>query len=427
MVILIYAENQCEEARGCIEQLRENIGNNEVDVVLIDNYSDDGLREWAKEQTDFTYVYLDEGKENYGKAINMVVDGLGIEDDLVVVPAGTSFCEGTVDRINDFIHLNPDKLLWALENIDALHSPTHRPRRRTISMSASHFGYCIRYDYYRMHSIPEEYNLSAAALIDMSLEAAADGISVYEMEIPLWCSNKPNNALMTIEDLKKLENKWNTHYYNVSPNKYLVKMVADLHLDSPNVLEIGCDLGATLLEIKNHIPNANIYGTDLNPASVKLASYFLDDVRINNIEEYDLDFDGIKFDAIIFGDVLEHLRNPEGALEFCKSILNPGGVIVASIPNVMHISVVESLLEGNFTYQEVGLLDKTHIHMFTFNEIVRMFSDRLHYDITYMDYTLGEITAKQNDLIDTLVQLSDSAQRFMYEAFQYLVVAKYQR
>ena len=56
-----------------------------------------------------------------------------------------------------------------------------------------------------------------------------------------------------------------------------------------------------------------------------------------------------------------------------KAIYKENGVILASIPNVAHISVLAPLLAGNWTYTEYGLLDKTHIRFFTFNEMLRMF------------------------------------------------------
>ena len=55
------------------------------------------------------------------------------------------------------------------------------------------------------------------------------------------------------------------------------------------------------------------------------------------------------FDYIIFGDVLEHLHDPMAALAYCKDFLKEEGRIIANIPNVMHISVIEELLKGNFT------------------------------------------------------------------------------
>jgi len=128
------------------------------------------------------------------------------------------------------------------------------------------------------------------------------------------------------------------------------------------------------------------------------------------------------FDYIIFGDVLEHLRRPDKAIEYCKSLLKNYGCIIASIPNLMHISVMEDLLKGNFTYRETGLLDKTHIHFFTYNEIIRMFRDN-GYRITNITTIIHKITEEQRTLIDQLTSIYDSP-HFMYETFQYIISAQ---
>ena len=67
-----------------------------------------------------------------------------------------------------------------------------------------------------------------------------------------------------------------------------------------------------------------------------------------------------------------------------KPYIKQNGVILASIPNVSHISVLAPLLAGNWTYTEYGLLDKTHIRFFTFNEMLRMFL-KAGYSISKVD------------------------------------------
>ena len=62
---------------------------------------------------------------------------------------------------------------------------------------------------------------------------------------------------------------------------------------------------------------------------------------------------------MVFGDVLEHLKDPERILRECASVLKSDGEILACIPNLMHYSVLHGLLHGNFTYMDTGLLDRT--------------------------------------------------------------------
>ena len=71
------------------------------------------------------------------------------------------------------------------------------------------------------------------------------------------------------------------------------------------------------------------------------------------------------FDAILFGDVLEHLENPAAALARVRPWLAPGGVLIASVPNVGHWSVIADLLEGRFDYVPYSILSGTHVRFFT--------------------------------------------------------------
>lgn len=79
-----------------------------------------------------------------------------------------------------------------------------------------------------------------------------------------------------------------------------------------------------------------------------------------------------QYDRIIFGDVLEHLRDPEAVLAATAAHLAPGGRVLVSIPNVAHWQVRKSLLLGRFDYAEFGLLDRTHLRFFTYEGARRM-------------------------------------------------------
>ena len=52
----------------------------------------------------------------------------------------------------------------------------------------------------------------------------------------------------------------------------------------------------------------------------------------------EIDFGGARFDAIRFNHVLEHTQNPLAELQRSRTLLNPGGVIYISVPNIAGIS-----------------------------------------------------------------------------------------
>jgi len=72
-----------------------------------------------------------------------------------------------------------------------------------------------------------------------------------------------------------------------------------------------------------------------------------------------------RFDAVALLDVLEHLAEPLAALVKARQVLRSGGVLLLSVPNMGHWSVVWDLLEGKFDYQPVGILCNTHLRFFT--------------------------------------------------------------
>lgn len=71
------------------------------------------------------------------------------------------------------------------------------------------------------------------------------------------------------------------------------------------------------------------------------------------------------FDAIIFADVLEHLRDPWAVLLIVREWLAHDGVVLVSLPNVAHWTIRLRLLLGQFDYTDGFLMDHTHLRFFT--------------------------------------------------------------
>ena len=72
------------------------------------------------------------------------------------------------------------------------------------------------------------------------------------------------------------------------------------------------------------------------------------------------------FDVALAADVLEHLRDPDRALQLIRSLVRPEGRLIVSLPNVAHASVRLPLLFGRFRYGRTGILDETHLRLYTY-------------------------------------------------------------
>ena len=132
------------------------------------------------------------------------------------------------------------------------------------------------------------------------------------------------------------------------------------------VLEFGCASGYMSRVLRDRL-GATVVGVELRAEAAEEAALHCERVIVGDAEELDLETElgGERFDAILFADVLEHLRDPAAVLRRVRPFVAEGGVVAASIPNVAHASVRLALLSGSFRYREQGLLDESHLRFFT--------------------------------------------------------------
>lgn len=163
------------------------------------------------------------------------------------------------------------------------------------------------------------------------------------------------------------------------------------------VLEVGCATGymSKILTEKG----CRVVGVELDQDMASRAKEYCEDVIVGDIESLDLaeTLGKGSFEVVVFGDVLEHLRDPKETLLRIRSLLVPEGFVVASIPNVAHGSVRLSLLQGRFDYQPLGLLDDTHLRFFTKDSIEKLFRDA-GYVVVQMERTTAGVFESEIEL-----------------------------
>lgn len=118
----------------------------------------------------------------------------------------------------------------------------------------------------------------------------------------------------------------------------------------------------------------SIAGVELVPEAAERAKQNMDEVVCGDIETMALPWREETFDALVFADVLEHMVDPWRVLGQLAKLLRPGGIAVASIPNVQNHRVVRNLLRGKWEYSDSGLMDRGHMRFFTWEGIVGLFN-----------------------------------------------------
>jgi O-antigen biosynthesis protein len=152
-------------------------------------------------------------------------------------------------------------------------------------------------------------------------------------------------------------------------------LMVELVGGSKRVLDVGCATGYLAQALVER--GCTVSGVEFDAEAAEEARPHLERLVIGDLEAMDLPeaFGDDRFDVVVFGDVLEHLKDPLPVLRGARKLLADGGSVVASIPNIAHGSVRLALLAGRFDYQPLGLLDSTHIRFFTRSSVEDLFRE----------------------------------------------------
>lgn len=152
-----------------------------------------------------------------------------------------------------------------------------------------------------------------------------------------------------------------SYYDRVNPD-----LLQRIPVGARTVLEVGCGAGALGAAFKAIRPEVVYVGLEQVEAAASLAAGRLDHVLRADAEDPELVLPDLPpLDCLIYGDVLEHLRDPWATLRRHAALLHDEGVLLACVPNVQHWSVLANLLQGRWPVAEEGLFDRTHLRWFT--------------------------------------------------------------
>lgn len=151
-------------------------------------------------------------------------------------------------------------------------------------------------------------------------------------------------------------------------------MLAFVPAAARSVLDVGCGPGGFGHVLRDDDPTRELWAVEVDEEAAAGAASYYDRLIVGAFPDA-LAGEGRTFDCVVFNDVLEHTVDPWAVLRATVPLLSPGGVVVASIPNVRNIVVVLDLVvRGNWTYRDIGILDRTHLRFFTARSIRALFA-----------------------------------------------------
>jgi SAM-dependent methyltransferase len=131
------------------------------------------------------------------------------------------------------------------------------------------------------------------------------------------------------------------------------------------VLDIGCRYGALT---SRYVAGNDVVGIDVDREALEKAAELGIETIWADAEE-PLPFEDRSFDIVVAGELLEHVRDPEGLVREVHRVLRHGGTFVGSVPNAFRIKNRLRFLAGHQPER-----DPTHLHIFTQNDIRHLLS-----------------------------------------------------
>lgn len=147
------------------------------------------------------------------------------------------------------------------------------------------------------------------------------------------------------------------------------------------VLDLGCRYGALT---RAYVEGNEVVGVDVDRAALAEAAKLGIETVWADVDE-PLPFGDGRFDAVVAGELLEHVRFPDRLVAEVERVLVPGGVFAGSVPNVFRLkSRLRFLLGRPPEFQD----DPTHLRIYAERDLRRLLG---RFDAVEVRYVAGRL------------------------------------
>ncbi|MEW4372666.1 glycosyltransferase [Paenibacillus kandeliae] len=451
--IIILTYNQLDYTKICIDSIRKFTDPASYELIVVDNFSTDGTRDWLAEQTDIMTIFNSKNEGfpkgcNQGITVSSGDNILLLNNDVIVTPEWLDnlvtclYSDESIGAVGPVTNNSAnyqmipvpynsiEDMLQFATNLNVSNPAKWEERMKLI-------GLCMLIKKEVVDQIgflDEIFTPGNFEDSDYSFRILKAG---YKMMVcrdtfihhfgSVSFKAKPDNSYTDLmsKNQEKFRQKWGFHSgYATQINYALIDRIDKSQEATFKVLELGCGCGATLLQIKNKYPNVELHGMDINESAIGIASYFANAV-VGDVEK-DLNYPDAYFDYILLPEILEYVADPYALLAGVRKYLKQDGVILTKIHNAMFYEDILEFVNGQFKSEYIGYPYQIPKHHFGYIEIHNLFT-RVGYDnIQYIGEVEQALTAEQEAQIDQIIQLSnyDDDAKSQYVVKDYLVICR---
>ncbi|MGQ9006261.1 glycosyltransferase [Bacillus subtilis] len=373
--IIVLTYNQLALTKQCLESIWKHTNNDCIEVIVIDNGSHDGTRDYLKQITSIKAIF-NKTNEGFAKACNQgleVASGdniLFLNNDTVVTnqwlePMIKLLYQddkiGMVGPVSNYVS-GPQQVpvnytkVEEIEDFSRLYCLQQRGRSKAVLRLV---GFCLLVKKKVLDQVggfDERFVGGSFEDDDLSLRVLQAG---YQLKIALdsfvhhhghaTFTGNPDLSISQLyeENRQRFIDKWKvdvTTFFDSQP-----QLTALVPAEAGSILHIGCGTGAAGTELLNR-QSCLLYGIEKDELLQTIASPYYEQVISADVETCDLPYPESFFDVILIGDLLNCSKNPRHTIETLAVYLKPSGSLICSIPNTAYADTFFSLLCGASTY-----------------------------------------------------------------------------
>ncbi|WP_048745176.1 methyltransferase domain-containing protein [Paenibacillus sp. P22] len=390
--IVMLTFNQLEYTKQCIESIRSYTEPNTYELIIVDNGSTDGSREWLAEQEDIRLL-LNEENVGFPKGCNQGISMsageqiLLLNNDVVVTTNWLSnmltclYSDNSIGAVgcvtNNCSYYQSIPVEY--ETIEQMQLFAQRMNVSNPEMWDERLmliGYCYLFKREILDEVgfldeiftPGNYEDNDYSyrirLAGYRLMLCRDTF-VHHYGSVSWKENSPAYIELMNRNRKAFQKKWG-HDVDTSYgiDFEAVNEIRFSKKERLRVLDINCKAGGTLLQLKNIYKHAELHGIEADPSAEQNLSRFdrvLMEDPVTALAQYPDDY----FDVVILHHDLHQQEAPE-VLKQALRVLNTSGQIIGRFANALHYQTIRGLLDPN-----EGVKAST----FKFAEAVKLFEE----------------------------------------------------
>lgn len=448
VVILTY--NNLKYNQDCLDSIRSYTESGACEIIVVDNGSTDGTREWLRTQTDIKLL-LNEENAGFPKGCNQGIAMAEKDSDILLLNNDTVVTSRWLENLRKCLYSsdeigavgavcnkndNLQGMGWSYDSLDemqklAAQNNISDPGRWEEKVFL--IGFCIlikRKVLDEIGPLDEAYTPGYVEDNDFSLRILTAGYKLmlcHDCFIHHYLGTEFRKDLsrfypILYKNRRLFESKWGFSPFAFDEIKYASLRVFDEPDKSRpiKVLELGCGIGVTLLKLKKDYPNAELYGIEPDESKAKIARHVAR-VSCRPPENFPLNFPEDFFDDIFIDNLPETAGDPGRLLRELRKYLKEGGRLICEIQNIMHYSVLRNLLKGSWQNGEEDTLTKSNRTFFTLEDIHRLFTDS-GYRNPYILHWYSVPTEDEKGLIEKLAAAGNETRTYLYKTRMFSVV-----